>query len=209
MGDFPLKRELLEHVGADWWLPENSITNGPFRVESWDIDQKWTIVRNENYWDEMPTIERIEYTLFENDEVQALASYEADELDIALVSASDMERIANDPDFDDELNIWTRAANWQLRLDMSNEASPLSDLKVRQALYLAIDRERLTENVLKGTMAPAWTFIPPGTTGHNPDARLQGTVEDAKKLLAEAGYPDGEGFPVSNWSTSPTRLTLR
>jgi oligopeptide transport system substrate-binding protein len=192
---FPLKRELLERVGADWWLPENSITNGPFRVESWDIDQKWTLVRNENYWDEMPTIERIEYTLFENDEVQALASYEADELDIALVSASDMERIANNPDFADELNIWTRAANWHLRLDMSNEASPLHDRKVRQALYLAIDRERLTENVLKGTMAPAWTFIPPGTTGHNPDARLQGTVEDAKKLLAEAGYPDGEGFP--------------
>lgn len=191
---FPLKRDLLESAGAEWWHPENAVTNGPFRPESWDIDQKWTLVRNENYWDTPPTIERVEYTLFENDETQALAAYEADELDIALVSAADMERVSNDPVLSEQLHIWSRSANWQLRLDMSNQASPLADLKVRQALYLAIDRERLTQNVLKGTMEPAWTFLPPGTMGHNPDARLQGTVEDAKQLMADAGYPDGAGF---------------
>lgn len=192
---FPLKRELVEEKGTEWWFPENALTNGPFRPESWEIDQKWTLVRNENYWDAMPTIERIEYTLFENDETQALASYEADELDIALVSAADMERVQSDPVLSEELHVWARSANWQLRLDMSNAASPLADRNVRQALYLAIDREALTQNVLKGTMAPAWTFIPAGTIGHNPDARLQGTVEEAKQLMADAGYPDGAGFP--------------
>ncbi len=192
---FPLKRDLLESKGAEWWYPENAITNGPFRPESWEIDQKWTVVRNENYWDTPPTIERIEYTLFENDETQALVAYEADELDIALVSAADMERVSSDPVLSEQLNIWGRSANWHLRLDMSNAASPLADLKVRQALYLAIDRERLAENVLKGTMAPAWTFLPSGTMGYNPEARLQGTVDDAKQLMADAGYPDGAGFP--------------
>jgi oligopeptide transport system substrate-binding protein len=152
-------------------------------------------VRNENYWDQLPTIERVEYTLFENAETQALVAYEADELDIALVSAADMARVSNDAVLQKELNIWTRSANWQLRLDMSNAASPLSDQRVRQALYLAIDRERLADNVLQGTMKPAWTFVPPGTIGYNPEAKLEGTVEDARRLLSEAGYPNGEGFP--------------
>jgi oligopeptide transport system substrate-binding protein len=192
---YPLKQELVEAKGTEWWLPENALTNGPFKPERWDIDQKWVLVRNENYWDEKPTIGRVEYTLFENDETQGVASYEADELDIALVSAADMERVSNDPDLSQQLHVWSRSANWQLRLDMSNTASPLADLKVRQALYLAIDREALTKNVLKGTMEPAWTFLPAGTIGYNPDARLQGTVDDAKKLMADAGYADGAGFP--------------
>jgi oligopeptide transport system substrate-binding protein len=192
---FPLKRELVEAKGTEWWHPENAITNGPFRPESWEIDQKWTLVRNENYWDTPPTIERVEYTLFENDETQALAAFEADELDIALVSAADMERASADATLSQQLHVWSRSANWQLRLDMSNAASPLADLKVRQALYLAIDREGLAQNVLKGTMEPAWTFLPAGTMGYNPDARLQGTVDDAKQLMADAGYPDGAGFP--------------
>lgn len=192
---YPLKRDLLEQFGAEWWHPENTLTNGPFRVQSWEADQKWTVVRNENYWDTLPTIERVEYTLFENDETQALAAYEADELDIALVSAADMERASSDATLQHELNVWTRSANWHLRLDMSNEQSPLHDQRVRQALYLTIDRERLANNVLKGTMKPAWTFLPSGTVGYNPDARLQGSVDDAKQLLADAGYPDGAGFP--------------
>lgn len=192
---YPLKKDLIDKFGAEWWHPENSVTNGPFRVQSWEADQKWIVVRNENYWDGKPTIERIEYTLFENDETQALAAYEADELDIALVSAADIERVSTDETLKGQLNNWTRSANWQLRLDMSNEKSPLHDQKVRQALYLAIDRERLANNVLKGTMQPAWTFLPPGTVGYNQQARLQGGADDAKKLMSEAGFPDGSGFP--------------
>jgi oligopeptide transport system substrate-binding protein len=192
---FPLKREVIEKFGAEWWHPENALTNGPFKPQSWEVDQKWTVVRNEHYWDTLPTIERVEYTLFENDETQALTAYEADELDIALVSAADIERVSNDETLKSQLNVWTRSANWQLRLDMSNQASPLKEQKVRQALYLAIDRERLANNVLKGTMKPAWTFLPPGTVGYNPEARLQGSVEDARRLLGEAGYADGAGFP--------------
>jgi oligopeptide transport system substrate-binding protein len=153
----------------------------------------------------MPTIERIEYTLFENDETQGVAAYEADELDIALVSAADMERVSNDPELSQQLHVWSRSANWQLRLDMSNAASPLADRNVRQALYLAIDREVLTKNVLKGTMEPAWTFVPPGTVGYFPDARLQGTVDDAKQLMADAGYPDGAGFPGFKLTYVPTQ----
>nr|HMN30131.1 peptide ABC transporter substrate-binding protein [Caldilineaceae bacterium] len=192
---YPLKREVIEKFGAEWWHPENALTNGPFKPQSWEVDQKWVVVRNDNYWDVKPSIERVEYTLFENDETQALAAYEADELDIALVSAADIERVSSDENLKSQLNVWTRSANWQLRLDMSNQASPLKDQKVRQALYLAIDRDRLANNVLKGTMKPAWTFLPPGTIGYNPEARLQGSVDDAKRLLSEAGFADGAGFP--------------
>ena len=192
---YPLKKEIIDKYGAEWWHPDHALTNGPFQVKSWEADQKWTVVRNENYWDTKPTIERVEYTLFENDETQALAAYEAGELDIALVAAADIERVSKDDKLKGELHNWTRSANWQLRLDMSNDKSPLHDQKVRQALYLAIDRERLANNVLKGTMKAAWTFLPPGTVGYNEKARLQGTNDDAKRLLGEAGFPDGKGFP--------------
>ncbi len=192
---FPLKQEVIEKYGAEWWHPENALTNGPFRPAEWQVDQKWVLVRNEKYWGDMPTIERVEYTIFENAETQSLTAYEADELDIAMVSAADMERVQNDPVLSKELHVWPRSANWQLRLDMSNADSPLSDQKVRQALSLSIDRERLTNNVLKGTMGPAWTFIPPGTIGYNPAARLEGGVAEARQLMTDAGYPNGEGFP--------------
>jgi oligopeptide transport system substrate-binding protein len=72
---------------------------------------------------------------------------------------------------------------------------PLSDRRVRRALALAVDRESLVQNVTRGGQAPAYSVSYPGTAGYSPRARLSGTVEDARRLLAEAGFPAGRGFP--------------
>jgi oligopeptide transport system substrate-binding protein len=72
---------------------------------------------------------------------------------------------------------------------------PLNDKRVRQALALAIDRESIVRNVTRGGQEPAYAVSYPGTAGYFPRAKLTGTLADAKRLLAEAGFPDGKGFP--------------
>jgi len=73
--------------------------------------------------------------------------------------------------------------------------APLTDKRVRQALALAIDRESLIKNVTRGGQSPAYAVSYPGTSGYMPRAKLEGRIAEAKKLLAEAGYPDGKGCP--------------
>ena len=72
---------------------------------------------------------------------------------------------------------------------------PLNDVRVRKALALAIDRNHITKNVNKCGAIPAYSFTPPGSNGYFPDTKIGTDLELAKSLLAEAGYPNGEGFP--------------
>jgi oligopeptide transport system substrate-binding protein len=73
---------------------------------------------------------------------------------------------------------------------------PLDNPKVRKALALAVDRESITEHITRAGETAAYHFTPPNTGGYTSEARISGTLEDARQLLADAGYPAGEGFPV-------------
>ena len=79
---------------------------------------------------------------------------------------------------------------------LNTEREPLNDPRVRKALAYAIDREAITEFVLKAGQQPAYHFTPPNTGGYNARARFESNPDKARQLLAEAGYPDGEGFPT-------------
>ena len=81
---------------------------------------------------------------------------------------------------------------------------PLNDKRVRKALALAIDRETIVQRITRGGQQPAYAVSYPGVAGYTPKARLNGTLEDAKRLLAEAGYPDGKGFPAFELSYNTT-----
>jgi oligopeptide transport system substrate-binding protein len=93
---------------------------------------------------------------------------------------------------------------------LNTNKPPLDDVRVRQALSLAVDREKLNNTVLHGTNVPAYGITPPGTLGYQPPRVFDYDVEKARKLLAEAGYPDGAGWPglELTYNTSESHLKI-
>jgi oligopeptide transport system substrate-binding protein len=190
---FPLKREVLEKYGDKWTEAGNIVTNGPFMVQSWKHDQEMVLVPNPYYWGEKPTLQKVTLQLVRDPLSQALVSYESGELNFAVVPNPDLDRMQKDPVKGKEVRLVDNAGTRWVAFDSGHP--PFSDVRVRKAFYLAIDRPTLVNNVLKGVPVPAWTVLPPMIDGHNPGARIPGGPAEAKQLLAEAGYPDGRGFP--------------
>jgi len=87
---------------------------------------------------------------------------------------------------------------------------PLDDVRVRKALALSIQRELITEQILKAGEVPAVWFTPPGTAGFRPSQKLSGDIKEARELLAEAGFPEGKGFPELTllYNTSESHRTI-
>src|SRR4029453_3134463 len=165
-----------------------------YKMESWEHDQSMVLVLNENFHGDKPSVTRIEYTIFENPPADALNVFQTGELDVAQVTVNNFDFVSGDSELSPLQYHQAVSGTWELRLDMSNAASAIADVNVRKALYLAIDRDLLTQTVLKGYMTPAYVLLPPDIPSYNPDLRLQGTLDDAKKFLSDAGFANGEGF---------------
>jgi oligopeptide transport system substrate-binding protein len=200
---FPVYQEAVEAGPDGVWAkdPELSVSNGPFKLETYETGDQLTLVPNENYWKaDMVKLDKIVGHMIV-DQSTALTAYENGELDIVdNVPSAELPRlIAEEP----TLHILPQTAVYYYRFNTERE--PLDDVKVRRALTLAIDRKAIVETVTQGGQQPAHSMIPgsildsqgnvfneeSGDYGIKPTAQ----VEEAKKLLAEAGYPDGEGFP--------------
>lgn len=190
---YPVPRAAVEEYGEAWVEAGNMISNGPYVLTAWDHDQSMVLERNEAYYGEKPTITEADYTLFADPVAQALVAFEADELDQAQVVGADLDRVKNDPVLGPLVQVFPRSGTEFIVCDTTNP--PTDDVRVRQALALAIQRDALANGVLKGEFAPASTILPPDIPGHNPEAALGEDAEKAKQLLADAGYPNGEGLP--------------
>jgi oligopeptide transport system substrate-binding protein len=191
----PINKKSIDAGGAAWTEPATIISNGRYTMESWEHDQSMTLVRNENFHGAKPKITRIEYTIFEDPPNQGLTAFQTEEVDLAQVTVANADFVASDPDLSALQYKQPVSGTWELRLDMSNAESVISDVNVRKALYLGVDRDVLTSVVLKGFSAPTYVLLPPDIPSYSESARLQGTIDDAKQFLADAGYPNGEGFP--------------
>ena len=189
----PVPKDKIEEYGDKWIEAGNMISSGPFMLESWDHDQSLVMVPNPNYWGDTPTLDRIEFVLLEDPGATALAGYENDELDYAEVPIAELDRVRNDPVLSEELNLGKKLRPVYISLD--NGHAPWDDVRVRQAFSLAVDRDELVNAVFKGAYNPIETLIPEPIMGWDEDLALEGGVEEAQKLLADAGYPNGEGFP--------------
>jgi oligopeptide transport system substrate-binding protein len=190
---YPVPQHTIEEFGDAWVEAGNMVSNGPYVLTAWEHDQSMTLERNENYYGEAPTITRGEYTLFADPVAQALVAFENNELDQAQVAGADLERVRNDPELGPLVQVFPRSGTQFIICDTTNP--PTDDVRVRQALAMAIERDALANGVLKGEFSPAPTILPPDIPGYNEAAALGEDAEKAKQLLADAGYPNGEGFP--------------
>lgn len=195
---YPLHRPTLEKFNATellatpWTRPENLVGNGPFVIKDWIVNQVLSVRKNENYWDR----DNIKLNEVHFHAVQSVNAEErmfrAGQVHMTLYlppEKVEVYRKENNPAFHNFplFSTYNYAFNVQ--------KPPLDDVRVRKALAYAVDRKMLTERVMKGGEIPAFAFTPPNKLGYVPQAKMPEDVELARQLLAEAGYPEGKGFP--------------
>ncbi|MEA2514591.1 MAG: oligopeptide transport system substrate-binding protein, partial [Thermomicrobiales bacterium] len=190
---YPVPKHVIEKEGDAWVEAGRMVSNGPYLLTAWEHNQSMVLEQNPNYYGEKPTITRADYTLFDDNEAQALVPFENDELDQAQVSAADLDRVKNDETLSKLMQVFPRSGTRFVHCDCTNP--PTDDVRVRQALSLAINRDTLANGVLKGQFTATQTMLPPDIPGYNPEATLGENVDQAKQLLADAGFPDGKDFP--------------
>jgi oligopeptide transport system substrate-binding protein len=190
----PLRQDIVEAHPTDWMLPPSFVGNGPYHITELEPDQRVVIEKNPYYWREHEGPDRVEFSIF-TDPAGAFRAYEAGEVDFSLIPAADIERFTADPNTSQEYHLALQQGVSWVVFDTTNTDSPVSDKRVRQALSLTIDREALAQAIFKGARDPGYHLIPENLWGSNPDAGVKGGLEEAKALLAEAGYPDGQGWP--------------
>ncbi len=201
---FPVRQDAVE-AGADgaWAVdPAKSIVNGPFMLESYRNGDKMILVKNPNYWRaDQVKLERIEGLMIV-DQATALTGYEAGQIQVIddMPSAEIPRLLAEDPTF----MIMPQDGVYYYALNTT--VAPMDNEKVRRALILAIDRTAIVETVTKSGQIPATNMVSQASRDDEGNVfsdragdygiPVDGSgVEEAKALLAEAGYPDGAGFP--------------
>ena len=183
----------MDKRGTAWTRPGNLVSNGPFRLTEWVPNARITVEKNPLYWDAARTrLQQIVFFPIENPDVEE-RDFRAGQLHVTF----------NLPI--SRLTAWREKEPAQLRLDAQSQINflrfnvtkpPLSDARVRRALNLALDRDTLARTVLQGSRPPAHSFTPPGTGGYTARATVGVDFDSARRLLAEAGYPGGQGLPV-------------
>lgn len=177
---------------SKWTRPENYIANGPFRMKSWRPNDVIEVVRNPLYWDEANVkLNGINFYSIENMNTQERA-----------FQAGQLHKTDQIPL--DKVPYYRRTRPELMRIDpyegvyfyrMNIARKPLDNLKVRLALNLAVDREAIVKNILRQDQKPATGYTPPGMGDYQTLDKMRYDPERARQLLAEAGYPNGKGFP--------------
>lgn len=201
----PVPKSVVESTGEKWIAPENIQSNGPYKLVNRKTDQSIVMERNPYYGGKKPVIERIEMTVASGDLCTAqLRAYEASEVDIATcVPSQDIARVRKDPDLSKQLSPYPAAATVWVQYD--NSRAPWNDKRVRHALAIAIDRKAIVAAVSDDTAHPTDVVVPELIPGSNPADAVKGTVDDAKKLLVDAGFSGGKGFPQFTITASANR----
>ena len=204
----PVPRKIVEQVGANWTLdPKTALSNGPWKLEEYLPGKRIVIGPNPNYVGEhVPNVER--FTFLPGPGTNDFPAYRAGDVDglfadqdTTVLSPADYKMVTNDTSLRRELYAYPYMATRYVFFDPT--VKPWDNLKVRQAISHALDRDAMIQVIYSGLGQPAYGMLPPGIPGYPGDALNETQKYDpelAKKLLAEAGYPDGKGFPeVELW----------
>ncbi len=199
-------REEVEKAGTDFF--RQPVGTGPFALAEWRRDLHLRLKRNEHYsLPDKPALDAIEFT-FNLDDLTCLEMFQRGELDLLeYPSGPAYVALKNDPKW--QPYVITRVYNGTWWLAFNCEMEPFTDVRVRRALSHAIDRERLLRIVNgRGTIAKG--ILPPDMPGYNPNLKGYDYDPDlARRLLAEAGYPNGIKEPIPFYGTSATEDRMK
>ena len=192
--------------GVKGYATDNANGTGPFVVESRRADAKTVFVANRDWWDKPKhNIGKIEFTPITSPatRVAAMLSGEIDFTNVAPLQ--DLPRLGASPDIKvmqtNELRSVFFAFNLGDKMFESDvkDKNPLKDKRVREAMYRAIDIDAVQKRAMRGLSRNTGALVAPAIPGYTPaqDARLPFDVDGAKRLLAEAGYPNGFSFQMN------------
>lgn len=174
-------------AGKSWGVDTNLIGTGPYKIQSNDGNTVCILVKNENYHGGQVNLDEIDIKFY-SDNTTKLLAYENGDIDVTDLSAALLGQYKDA--YGDQITSYHPLGTTFLSLNLDNEV--LSNLKVRQALSYAVDRQELVRYVLDGAGTPANTYLNPAIPGHDDSLPVyEFNIEKAKSLLAEAGYPDG------------------
>ncbi|GIV03229.1 MAG: peptide ABC transporter substrate-binding protein [Fimbriimonadales bacterium] len=174
---------------------ERMVGTGPFTVKEVRADQQVVLERFNDYHKGAPKLERI-IRLIVQDPNTRRSLYENGEVDWVQLERQDKQYVDQHPEFKNQLHIIDRPAIWYLGFSVKM-LEPFKDARVRKAFAMAIDKDRIINEGFDGINQRADGIIPPGIPGHDPNFKgIPYDPAQAKRLLAEAGYPDPSKFPT-------------
>lgn len=193
---FPIKKSVFEKHGDKWTRPENIVSNGPYRMVEWKVQDRIVMEKNPHYYDAASVALKKIVALPIEDRQTGVNMFQQGKLDWTGQNGmpnSLVPSFKSDPHF----RQFPGFVTYFYRLNVTRP--PLNDKRVRQALALAIDRKQLVEKVTRGGEVATSSFVPLNTGSYVPAPGLASSdykkdVEKARKLLAEAGFPGGKGM---------------
>lgn len=200
----PVREDIINKYGDDWtWKPESYIGNGAYKMTERKPDELIAFELNTNYWDYKNQVaKKINFVLIA-DEYISLNAVRTGDVDFSINAPpiGEIESLIKENlmAVSDIIGVYY--------LDLNNKDKTLSDKRVRKALSLAIDRNYIVSNIGHGKLIAAESFVPPVVKGLEKSFREESSnfiiannysnnIIEAKRLLAEAGYPNGENFPI-------------
>ena len=209
----PVQKATVEANGDAWATsPDTYVCNGPYMITEWTPSERIVLTKNPNYvggWDSSKIVSDSITLLLLEDSSASYAAYNSGEAvlikDVPTDEIPSLTKAEDGGDF----YVDTILGTYYVSLNLKRDA--FKDAKVRKALSLAIDRDYVANTIMQGTYSTADSIVGPGIVdekgnfhdnGNAPyiSADYEANLAEAKKLLAEAGYPNGEGYPVIEYS---------
>ncbi len=213
----PVQQATVEANGDSWCTePDTFICNGPYMITEWTPSERIVLSKNPYYvggWDSDKIVSDTITLLLLEDSSAAYAAYNSGEAQ--LVKDVPTDEIPSLTKAEDGGDFYLDEIMGTYYISLNDQEEPFTDVRVRKALSLAIDRDYVANTIMQGIYTPATALVGPGivdnegyfmdnANGGEPyiSDDYEANLEEAKSLMAEAGYPDGEGFPTITYSAN-------
>ncbi len=187
----PVNRKVVEQYGKNWTQPQNFVGNGAFKLAQWVVNEKVVVERNTQYWDNAHTVLN-KVTFLPLQGFPEVARFRAGEIELGYSAPPELYQQLKKNLGDEQLVTYPLLSTSYFAFN--NRQPPFNDVRVRQALNLALDKQVIAGKVLGYGQQPALTFTPTGSGGFTLQPGVaagwsqEQRIAQAKKLLAEAGF---------------------